>query len=73
MLTDILIIFIFLYCNISHPMCPFTFQFTHPRKIGLPEKQCTSQLKVEFDKRQYLCKLLIITKTNELLELSRND
>lgn len=43
------------------------------RRIGLPEKQCISQLKVEFDKRQYLCKLMIITKTNELLELSRND
>ena len=43
------------------------------RRIGLPEKQCLSQLKVEFEKRQYLCKLLIITKANELLELSRND
>ena len=36
--------------------------------IGKGKKQCISQLKVEFDKRQYLCRLLIITKTNELLE-----
>ncbi len=41
------------------------------RRIGLPKEQCISQLEKEFNERGYLRKLLVITKSGELIEFSR--
>lgn len=42
------------------------------RRISLPEKQCLTQLEKEFNERGYLRRLLVIKRSGELIEFSRN-
>ena len=42
------------------------------RKIHWPEKQCISQLEKEFKVRNYIKRIYIITKNNELIRFQKN-
>ena len=41
------------------------------RKIGVPEKQCLSQLERRFDQKKNVKRLLVIKKNDELIRYSR--
>ena len=59
--------------NIRNALSQSRYIIIDLRRIGIPMEKCLSQLQKEYDIRKDIKKLLVITKSQELLEFSRKN